>query len=206
VDLHLVMIILVKKDIVCSSITTGNSPSRGNNNEVATSSALPPYLGDLNVDGSPKLVETNSHSPLEQTIYDERQHRNTMTNNALVQFQKYSQVTHEPDTPPPPPVSSAAGQQVSGMAVPQAPQGDSGNVSIGLSPQRHHFGYSNFGQVPQSSDDWSVFSSAAGGDPPMPKYTTLRKLLSLSFNPPPIFHINLLCRELTTTPNPIVCR
>jgi hypothetical protein len=165
------MIILVKKSILFVFFPSGNSPSRGNNNEVATSSALPPYLGELNVDGSPKLVETNSHSPLEQTIYDERQHRNTMTNNALVQFQKYSQVTHEPDTPP---ATSAAGQQVSGMAVPQTPQGDTGNVSIGLSPQRHHFGYNNFGQVPQSSDDWSVFSSA-GGDPPMPKYTALRK-------------------------------
>lgn len=143
---------------------TGNSPSRSNNNEVASSTALQPYLDELSVDGPPKIVNTNTHTPLEQSMYDpsqqeqvRQQQSNTMTPNALVQFQKYSQVTHEPDTPP-----SSAPQQVSGMSSQR------GGAS------HHHFGYGNFGQVPQSSDDWTVFSSASG-DPPMAKFTALRE-------------------------------
>lgn len=159
----------------------GNSPSCGNNNEVSPSTALPPYMGELNVDGSPKIVDTNTHTQLEPSMYDPnqqeqvRQQRNTMAPNALVQFQKYSQITHEPDTPP----TTSAAHQVSGIAVPQAPQGEPGNVSIGISPQRnganhHHFGYNDFGQVPQVSDDWTVYPTSSG-DPPMTKFTTLRK-------------------------------
>ncbi|CAM0139026.1 unnamed protein product [Umbelopsis sp. WA50703] len=155
----------------------GTSSSRGNNNEVATANtALQPYLGDLNVDDSPKIVDGGAR--MDSSMYTPNQanqieQRNNLSPSALVQFQKYNHATHEPATTP----SSTAAQQVSGMVVPQTPQPDAGNIGIELSSQRpgqthHSFGYNNFAQVPQTSHDWSVFPSH-NSDASMAKFTAL---------------------------------
>jgi hypothetical protein len=150
---------------------------------VATANtALQPYLGDLNVDDSPKIVDGGAR--MDSSMYTPNQanqieQRNNLSPSALVQFQKYNHATHEPATTP----SSTAAQQVSGMVVSQTPQPDAGNIGIELSSQRpgqthHSFGYNNFAQVPQTSHDWSVFPSH-NSDASMAKFTALRKLFSL---------------------------
>lgn len=155
----------------------GTSSSRGNNNEVATANtALQPYLGDLNVDDSPKIVDGGGR--MDSSMYTPNQanqveQRNNLPPSAMVQFQKYNHPTHEPTTTP----STSTAQQVSGMVVPQAPQPDAGNIGIELSSQRsgqthHPFGYNNFAQVPQTSHDWSVFPPH-GNDTSMAKFTAL---------------------------------